>query len=148
MSDTETFEGRTLSSPGEAAGVTELRKQFDRLTQTNKNKLFNLVQSSTDAKGSISLSTQKTQRRFDIARGVIALIEDEQYDNDLIIAICNKIGVKNAATAGAAVAKLDATHAATFAGICYDITYGAYQVAYTEKGFIITKTKQKEGKQQ
>lgn len=128
------FEGRAYDVEHyDKIAIEILRGRISNLSGPNRARYAMLLQQAKQAGGSFSLSEQKTHRRFEIARGLVLLLEDNQYDDGLVIGLCSDITSKQYNKPGEALANLDCAQAEAFAYACQRIKAGTIQLAYNPK---------------
>jgi len=113
--------------------VEILRGRISNLPGPKRARYATLLEQAKQAGGSFSLSEKKTHRRFEIARGIILLLEDNQYDEGLVIGLCSDITSKQYKKPGEALADLDCAQAEAFAFACQRIKAGSIQLEYNPK---------------
>lgn len=127
-------EGRMMDVDfADIKGMEALTNHFNNLIGMQRAHLGKLTEQSMLAGRSISLRELKSHRRFEIGRGIILLINDEQYDEELVMSICSHITGQQYKRAGQGLADLRHNQAQRFADICLWITVDAITLEYNSQ---------------
>ena len=110
--------------------LTYIKQQIQALDHDARNEYSTLLIDAQSAKRNINLSANKSHRRYELARGIILLMQDGQYDRDLVKGICSHITKQQYLKAGEALGHLDVKQAEQFAQICYGITADQVKLTY------------------
>ena len=110
--------------------LTYIKQQIQALDHDARNEYSTLLIDAQSAKRNINLSANKSHRRYELARGIILLMQDGQYDRDLVKGICSHITKQQYLKAGEALGHLDVKQAEQFAQICYGITADHVKLTY------------------
>lgn len=113
--------------------VEALRQRIHDLPGGKRARYAMLLQQAIQAGRSFSLSENKSHRRFEIARGLVLLLEDNQYDDGLVIGLCSDITFQQYKKPGEALANLDCAQAQQFAYACQGIKAGTLELVYNPK---------------
>jgi hypothetical protein len=125
------IEGRLMNDhPADKQGMTELKQRINQLVGPNRAKFAEMVEAAKVAGRSFAASETPSHRRFNIARGILLLIEDEQFDRDLITSLCQFVTGKQYLKAGHALADLNDEQAAAFAECCFMLTVDRLGISY------------------
>lgn len=126
-----TFEGRTFDQSKEDIQALEyIRTQIQSLNHKLRNEYSQLLIDAQSAGKNLNLHAVKSHRRYEVARGIILLMQDGQFDRDLVKGICSHITKKTYPKAGEALGHLNAAQAELFAQICYGITVDQVTIQY------------------
>ncbi|QQS25176.1 MAG: hypothetical protein IPM43_01930 [Actinomycetota bacterium] len=130
-------------APDEGAYVTDadaeaMKARFERLAPNQQAVFRELVVQATNAGVPIHMSQARTVRRYEIARGLLPLLE-AGWDDEVVRALAAKAmssdaPMLTAVALGHAVGALDATSAAQFARLCDDYVAGRLTAAITDDG--------------
>lgn len=124
-------EGRIMGSvEGDAELLADIRRRIGNLDQDDQTKYRLLMAACQSAGQSISLKDKPTEKRYDIARGILSLLEAGCYDPDLVPAICGKVTGTRKPDAGRAIRDLEPRHTAGFAWICGLVANGTIGIRY------------------
>ena len=110
--------------------INYIKKQIQSLDHERRNEYATLLIDAQSAKRNINLSANKSHRRYEIARGILLLMQDGQFDRDLVKGICSHITKQEYTKAGEALGHLNAAQAELFAQICYGITVDQVTIQY------------------
>ena len=110
--------------------VNYIKKQIQSLDHERRDQYSTLLIDAQSAKRNINLSANKSHRRYEIARGILLLMQDGQFDRDLVKGICSQITKETYQKAGEALGHLNAVQAELFAQICYGITVDQVTIQY------------------
>ena len=125
------IEGRTYDVRNEdIQAINYIKTQIQSLDHERRNEYATLLIDAQSAKRNINLSANKSHRRFEIARGILLLMQDGQFDRDLVKGICSHITKQEYLKAGEALGHLNAQQAEQFAQICYGITADQVTIQY------------------
>jgi hypothetical protein len=125
------IEGRAYDVRNEdILAINYIKTQIQSLDHDRRNEYATLLIDAQSAKRNINLSANKSHRRYEIARGILLLMQDGQFDRDLVKGICSHITKQQYLKAGEALGHLDATQAEQFAQICYGITADQVTIQY------------------
>jgi molybdenum cofactor biosynthesis enzyme len=128
---TDPIEGRAYDVTSEdIQAINYIKTQIQSLDHERRNEYATLLIDAQSAKRNINLSANKSHRRFEIARGVLLLMQDGQFDRDLVKGICSHITKQEYLKAGEALGHLNAQQAEQFAQICYGITADQVTIQY------------------
>jgi hypothetical protein len=134
MSKTSTIEGRDYNLDRiDRSAIEYLRERITKLPEQKRAQYSKLLQQARDEGRSFSMSEHQSHRRFEIARGLILLLEDDQYDDGLVIGLCSDITSKQYSKPGEALANLHSKQAEAFARACQRIKAGSIQLVYNPK---------------
>ena len=126
-----TFEGRAYDHfPEDIQALDYIKTQIQSLDHERRNEYATLLIDAQSAKRNINLSANKSHRRYEIARGILLLMQDGQFDRDLVKGICSHITKETYQKAGEALGHLDVNQAELFAQICYGITVDQVTIQY------------------
>jgi hypothetical protein len=129
-----TIEGRAYDVEHyDKIAIEILRGRIAKLPGPDRARYATLLEQAKQAGRSFSMSEQKTHRRFEIARGLVLLLEDNQYDEGLVIGLCSDITSKQYNKPGEGLANLDCAQAEAFAYACQQIKAGTIQLVYNPK---------------
>ena len=127
----DTFEGRAYDQlPEDIQALNLIKTQIQSLDHDRRNEYSTLLIDAQSAKRNINLSANKSHRRYEIARGILLLMQDGQFDRDLVKGICSHITKQTYTKAGEALGHLDVKQAEQFAQICYGITVDQVNIQY------------------
>lgn len=127
----DTIEGRIMTdNPTDLAGMAHLKERINALVGLDRARFAEMVEVSKIHGRSFAASEQPSHRRFEIARGILHLIEDKQFDKELITAICRFVTGKQYKKAGEGLADLDWNQAASFAECCQLLTQDRLNLSY------------------
>jgi hypothetical protein len=127
----DTIEGRSMTEdPSDIQGMTHLKERINALAGPDRARFAEMVEASKIAGRSFAASETKSHRRFEIARGILLLIEDKQFDRELITSICQFVTGKQYKKAGQGLADLNWQQAASFAECCFLLTHDAINLTY------------------
>ena len=119
---TDPIEGRAYDVLREdIQAINYIKTQIQSLDHERRNEYATLLIDAQSAKRNINLSANKSHRRYEIARGIILLMQDGQFDRDLVKGICSHITNETYTKAGEALGHLNVKQAQHFADICYGI---------------------------
>ena len=125
------IEGRAYDQlPEDILAINYIKIQIQSLDHELRNEYATLLIDAQSAKRNINLSANKSHRRFEIARGILLLMQDGQFDRDLVKGICSHITKQEYLKAGEALGHLNAKQAEQFAQICYGITADQVTIQY------------------
>jgi len=125
------IEGRDMAdNPADQQAMTNLKQRINQLIGPDRARFAEMVEASKIAGRSFAASATPSHRRYEIARGILLLIEDEQFDRDLITSLCQFVTGNEYQKAGQALADLDWKQAAAFAECCFMLTIDTLGVAY------------------
>ena len=125
------IEGRTYDVRNEdIQAINYIKTQIQSLDHERRNEYATLLIDAQSSKRNINLSANKSHRRYEIARGILLLMQDGQFDRDLVKGICSHITNDTYTKAGEALGHLNATQAEQFAQICYGITADQVKIQY------------------
>jgi hypothetical protein len=125
------IEGRAYDVTNEdIQAINYIKTQIQSLDHERRNEYATLLIDAQSAKRNINLSANKSHRRFEIARGILLLMQDGQFDRDLVKGICSHITKQEYLKAGEALGHLNAQQAEQFAQICYGITADQVTIQY------------------
>jgi len=128
---TDPIEGRAYDVTNEdIQAINYIKTQIQSLDHERRNEYATLLIDAQSAKRNINLSANKSHRRFEIARGILLLMQDGQFDRDLVKGICSHITKQQYRKAGEALGHLNAQQAEQFAQICYGITADQVKIQY------------------
>lgn len=128
---TDTIEGRTMTADhSDQLAVKHLKQRLNQLAGPDRARFAEMVEASKIAGRSFAASETPSHRRFEIARGILLLIEDGQFDRELITSLCQFVTGKQYQKAGQGLADLNWEQAASFAQCCYLLTHDLLGVAY------------------
>ena len=128
---TDPIEGRAYDVTNEdIQAINYIKTQIQSLDHERRNEYATLLIDAQSAKRNINLSANKSHRRFEIARGILLLMQDGQFDRDLVKGICSHITKQEYLKAGEALGHLNAQQAEQFAQICYGITADQVKIQY------------------
>jgi len=128
---TDQIEGRAYDVTNEdIQAINYIKTQIQSLDHERRNEYATLLIDAQSAKRNINLSANKSHRRFEIARGILLLMQDGQFDRDLVKGICSHITKQEYTKAGEALGHLNAQQAEQFAQICYGITADQVTIQY------------------
>jgi len=128
---TDPIEGRAYDVTNEdIQAINYIKTQIQSLDHERRNEYATLLIDAQSAKRNINLSANKSHRRFEIARGILLLMQDGQFDRDLVKGICSHITKQEYLKAGEALGHLNAQQAEQFAQICYGITADQVTIQY------------------
>lgn len=113
--------------------LNQLKTQVNALVGPDRAKFAEMVEVSKIAGRSFAASETPSLRRFAIAGGILLLLEDEQFDRELITAICRFVTGKQYKKAGEALADLDWQQAASFCECCRLLTQDGFDLSYDIK---------------
>jgi hypothetical protein len=124
-------EGRAYDVRNEdIQAINFIKTQIQSLDHDRRNEYATLLIDAQSAKRNINLSANKSHRRYEIARGILLLMQDGQFDRDLVKGICSHITKQQYLKAGEALGHLNAQQAEQFAQICYGITADQVTIQY------------------
>jgi hypothetical protein len=127
----EPFEGRSMiDDQADQLAMTHLKEGINQLAGPDRARFAEMVEASKIAGRSFAASETPSHRRFEIARGLLLLIEDKQFDRDLITSLCQFVTGKQYTKAGQGLADLNWEQAASFAECCFLLTHDLLGVAY------------------
>lgn len=113
------IEGRMMTDDiHDSHALEHLRDRIKALHGPDRARFAEMVEASKLAGRSFAASETPSHRRFEIARGLLLLLEDEQFDRDLITDLCRFVTGKQYKKAGAALADLNSGQAAQFSDLC------------------------------
>ena len=125
------IEGRAYDvTNDDIQAINFIKTQIQSLDHERRNEYATLLIDAQSAKRNINLSANKSHRRFEIARGILLLMQDGQFDRDLVKGICSHITKQEYLKAGEALGHLNAQQAEQFAQICYGITADQVTIQY------------------
>jgi len=125
------IEGRAYDVRNEdIQAINFIKTQIQSLDHDRRNEYATLLIDAQSAKRNINLSANKSHRRYEIARGILLLMQDGQFDRDLVKGICSHITKQQYLKAGEALGHLNAQQAEQFAQICYGITADQVTIQY------------------
>jgi hypothetical protein len=125
------IEGRTYDVRKEdIQAINYIKTQIQSLDHERRNEYATLLIDAQSAKRNINLSANKSHRRYEIARGILLLMQDGQFDRDLVKGICSHITKQQYLKAGEARGHLTVAQAELFAQICYGITADQVTIQY------------------
>jgi molybdenum cofactor biosynthesis enzyme len=125
------IEGRAYDvTNDDIQAINFIKTQIQSLDHERRNEYATLLIDAQSAKRNINLSANKSHRRFEIARGILLLMQDGQFDRDLVKGICSHITKQEYLKAGEALGHLNAQQAEQFAQICYGITADQVKIQY------------------
>ena len=125
------IEGRAYDvTNDDIQAINFIKTQIQSLDHERRNEYATLLIDAQSAKRNINLSANKSHRRFEIARGILLLMQDGQFDRDLVKGICSHITKQEYLKAGEALGHLNAQQAEQFAQICYGITADQVRIQY------------------
>lgn len=125
------IEGRAYDvTNDDIQAINFIKTQIQSLDHERRNEYATLLIDAQSAKRNINLSANKSHRRFEIARGILLLMQDGQFDRDLVKGICSHITKQQYLKAGEALGHLNAKQAEQFAQICYGITADQVKIQY------------------
>jgi molybdenum cofactor biosynthesis enzyme len=125
------IEGRAYDQlPEDILAINYIKTQIQALDHERRNEYATLLIDAQSAKRNINLSANKSHRRYEIARGILLLMQDGQFDRDLVKGICSHITKQQYLKAGEALGHLNAAQAELFAQICYGITVDQVTIQY------------------
>ena len=125
------IEGRAYDvTNDDIQAINFIKTQIQSLDHERRNEYATLLIDAQSAKRNINLSAKKSHRRFEIARGILLLMQDGQFDRDLVKGICSHITKQQYLKAGEALGHLNAQQAEQFAQICYGITADQVKIQY------------------
>ena len=125
------IEGRAYDIRNEdIQAINFIKTQIQSLDHDRRNEYATLLIDAQSAKRNINLSANKSHRRYEIARGILLLMQDGQFDRDLVKGICSHITKQEYLKAGEALGHLNAQQAEQFAQICYGITADQVTIQY------------------
>jgi molybdenum cofactor biosynthesis enzyme len=128
---TDPIEGRAYDVTNEdIQAINYIKTQIQSLDHERRNEYATLLIDAQSAKRNINLSANKSHRRYEIARGILLLMQDGQFDRDLVKGICSHITKQEYLKAGEALGHLNAQQAEQFAQICYGITADQVTIQY------------------
>ena len=128
---TDPIEGRAYDVTNEdIQAINYIKTQIQSLDHERRNEYATLLIDAQSAKRNINLSANKSHRRFEIARGILLLMQDGQFDRDLVKGICSHITKQEYLKAGEPLGHLNAQQAEQFAQICYGITADQVTIQY------------------
>jgi hypothetical protein len=110
--------------------INYIKTQIQSLDHERRNEYATLLIDAQSVKRNINLSANKSHRRYEIARGILLLMQDGQFDRDLVKGICSHITNDTYTKAGEALGHLNAQQAEQFAQICYGITADQVIIQY------------------
>ena len=110
--------------------INYIKTQIQSLDHERRDQYATLLIDAQSAKRNINLSANKSHRRYEIARGILLLMQDGQFDRDLVKGICSHITKETYQKAGEALGHLDVKQAELFAQICYGITVDQVTIQY------------------
>ena len=125
------IEGRAYDvTNDDIQAINFIKTQIQSLDHERRNEYATLLIDAQSAKRNINLSANNSHRRFEIARGILLLMQDGQFDRDLVKGICSHITKQQYLKAGEALGHLNAKQAEQFAQICYGITADQVKIQY------------------
>jgi hypothetical protein len=124
-------EGRTMTEDrADILGMAHLKERINNLQGADRARFAEMVEASKIAGRSFAASETPSHRRFEIARGILLLVEDKQFDRDLITSLCRFVTGKQYQKAGEGLADLNWEQAAQFAECCYMLTHDLLELSY------------------
>jgi hypothetical protein len=128
---TDPIEGRLMTvETVDQQSLNHLKQRLNNLVGPDRARFAEMVEASKIAGRSFAASETPSHRRFQIARGILLLIEDEQFDRDLIASLCRFVTGNEYQKAGQGLADLNAEQAAAFAECCYMLTVDRLGLSY------------------
>jgi hypothetical protein len=125
------IEGRPMTTDtADQQGMAQLKQQINNLVGPDRARFAEMVEASKIAGRSFAASETPSHRRFEIARGILLLIEDGQFDRDLITSLCRFVTGNEYNKAGEGLAHLDWKQAAAFAECCHLLTVNQLDLSY------------------
>ena len=125
------IEGRPMTTDtADQQGMAQLKQQINNLVGPDRARFAEMVEASKIAGRSFAASETPSHRRFEIARGILLLVEDKQFDRDLITSLCRFVTGKQYQKAGEGLADLNWEQAAQFAECCYMLTHDLLELSY------------------
>ena len=128
--------------PADPSAVEALRRAAGELGDDASAWLGSIIGETRRSGRSIHMGEQATVRRFEAARGLVALAADGSTDGDLVRAICAHILDTDAAyhpihQVGAVVGALTAAEAARFASLCDDIIAARTSLSWRDDRYVV-----------
>jgi len=139
----ELNEGRVLGDQtGDTDALNLIKDAISNLNPADRNMYRQVMRSCEDAGGSISLKVLPTEKRFNIARGLLTLFKTGDYHKDLVTAIVRHVTGNPFQDVGRAIASLTLQQSRTFAWITILLTDGNMELEYnpTNQQFTIKET--------
>ena len=125
------IEGRAYDVNSEdILALNYIKKQIQSLDHKLRNEYSQLLIDAQSARKNLNLHAVKSHRRYEVARGIILLMQNGQFDRDLVKGICSHITKETYQKAGEALGHLNAAQAELFAQICYGITVDQVTIQY------------------
>jgi hypothetical protein len=125
------IEGRLMTADKlDVHAITHLKKRLNQLAGPDRARFAEMVEASKIAGRSFAASETPSHRRYEIARGILLLLEDAQFDRELVTAICRFVTGKQYQKAGEALADLNHSQAAAFAEACLLLTWDRLGIRY------------------
>lgn len=125
------IEGRQMTEDlADQQGMKHLKERINSLVGPDRARFAEMVEASNIAGRTFAASRNPSHRRFEIARGILLLIEDNQFDRDLITSLCKFVTGKQYNKAGEALADLNWEQAASFAECCFLLTHDLLGLSY------------------
>jgi hypothetical protein len=124
----------------DADTVAALRQRYDAIVGPPRAAYTRIVEQAMQASVSFHLSARQTVRRFEIARGLVALAGADAIDDDTVRALLaaddlhGHVAQFPAVTVGHLVGALDARQAAIFAQRCHQLIDGAIAITHRPDG--------------
>lgn len=137
-------EGRPMGSAADdATRLADIRRRIGNLPSHLGDRYRQLMADCSRAGQPISLKDNPTEKRYDVARGILHLMEADCYDPDLVAAIIGHVTGNSIRTAAHGIAHLEPRHTAGFAWMCGLIANGDAAFGYdptTDRFFIKEET--------
>jgi hypothetical protein len=125
------IEGRLMTADRiDQQALNHLKQRLSELPGPDRARFAEMVEASKIAGRSFAASETPSHRRYEIARGILLLLEDTQFDRDLITDICQFVTGKQYQKAGQALADLNDKQATAFAEACQMLTWDRLGLVY------------------
>jgi len=128
---TDPIEGRLMTvETVDQQSLNHLKQRLNNLVGPDRSRFAEMVEASKIFGRSFAASETPSHRRFEIARGILLLIEDGQFDRDLITSLCQFVTGNEYNKAGEGLADLNWKQAAQFAECCSMLTRDLLDISY------------------
>jgi hypothetical protein len=127
----DTIEGRSMiDDHSDQLAMKHLKQRLNQLAGPDRARFAEMVEASKIFGRSFAASETPSHRRFEIARGILLLIEDGQFDRELITSLCQFVTGNEYNKAGEGLADLNWKQAAQFAECCFMLTHELLDISY------------------
>jgi len=112
------------------AAIDHLRQRINALQERNRSRFAEALERAEKAGRGFKQQEQFSRRNYELARGILFLIEGGNFDVDLIRDLAGIASGTTYGDAGQALAKMTTDEAEAFANLCVMLNYGQCDLTY------------------